>query len=144
MAEWVGDNVYINISGGNLGSDVEVSSRWKMAKMEGQVDPIDVTRGSNQKHKRFLPGMHEYPLEIRLGIDDTSIYPDELELDQVYTITLAPNGNTAGEPLHVQDYFIESIPLEIETGRDERVYAVKFKQASAPTTNMFELGVVAA
>jgi hypothetical protein len=46
--------------------------------------------------------------------------------------------------MHVQPYFIESIPVEVETGRGERVYAVKLKQGGDPTTNMFELGVVPA
>jgi len=142
MAEWVGDNMYIKFEGGDLVTPVEVQARWKKAKMEGTVDPIDVTRGAAKKHKKFAPGMHEYPLEITLGIDDSSIYPNELKLDKIYTITFCPNGNVTGQPMHVQPYFLQSVPLEIETGRGERVYAVKLKQAGDPTTNMFELGKV--
>lgn len=141
MAEWVSDNMYIQISGGNLGAPVDVQARWKKIKIEGTVDPIETTRGPAKKHKMHKPGMHEYPLEMTLGIDDASIYPDELHLDQIYTLTIGVNGTTAGEPKHVQAYFLESMPVELETGRAERVYACKFKQEDAPTTNMFEGGV---
>lgn len=141
MAEWVSDNMYIEISGGNLGAPVQVQARWKKFKLEGTVDPIETTRGPAQKHKAFKPGMHEYPMEITLGIDDASIYPDELRLDQIYTITVGPNGNTSGEPKHIQTFFLASMPIEIETGRGERVYATKWKQEAAPTTDIFEGGV---
>ena len=141
MAEWVSDNMYIRISGGNLGAPVEVQARWKKVKIDGAVDPIDVTRGPAQKHKSFKPGMHEYPIEMTLGIDDTSIYPDELHLDQEYTIDIAINGNTQDEPWHKGVYFIESIPVEIETQRGERVYALKLKQYSI-AQDMFEGAVV--
>lgn len=137
MAEWIGDNMYIRIKDGNLGAPVEVQVRWKKIKIDGAVDPIEVTRGPNKKHKSFKPGMHEYPIEMTLGIDDASVYPDELHLDQEYTLDIAPNGNTEGEPYHSGVYFLESIPLEIETGKAERVYSVKFKQYSI-ANDMFE------
>lgn len=142
MPEWVGDNVYIQFEGGNLGAAVEVQANHKSVKITGTVEAIEVTRGPNKKHKNYANGMHEYPMEITLGIDDSSIYPAHLELDQEYTITFAPNGNTSGEPLHVQKYMLEEVPLELEVGRGERVYKVKLKQTEDPVTNMFELGVV--
>lgn len=141
MAEWVGDNIYIKISGGNLGAPVEVQARWKKIKIDGAVDPIEVTRGPQKKHKSFKPGMHEYPIEMTLGIDDASIYPDELHLDQEYTLDIAVNGNTQGEPWLKGVYFIEGIPVEVEAGRGERVYAVKWKQYSI-AQDMFEGAVV--
>lgn len=142
MAEWVSDNMYIQISGGNLGAPVELQARWKSIKLDGTVEPIDVTRGAAQKHKSFAPGMHEYPMEMTLGIDDSSIYPDELHLDQEYSIIICPNGNTAGQPKHECGFFLENLPIEISTGRGERVYAAKWKQTGPPTTNIFEGGVV--
>lgn len=139
--EWVSDDMYIRFSGGNLGAPVVVSARWKKIKIDGAVDPIEVTRGPQKKHKSFKPGMHEYPIEMTLGIDDASVYPDELHLDEEYTIDIAPNGNTDGEPYHSGVYFIEDIPVEIETGRAERVYALKLKQYSI-TNDLFEGAVV--
>ena len=53
MAEWVGDNIYIQIEGGNLVAAVEVQARYKMVKIGGTVESIDVTRGPNKKHKNF-------------------------------------------------------------------------------------------
>ena len=144
MAEWVGDNIYLQFAGGNLGAPVQVQSQHKMVKIAGTVQAVDVTRGPAKKHKNYANGMHEYPMEITLGIDDSDIYPDYLELDQEYTITFAPNGNTAGQPLHVQKYMLEEVPLELEVGRGERVYKIKLKQTEDPVTNIFELGVVAA
>ncbi|PSN79619.1 hypothetical protein C8B47_10805 [filamentous cyanobacterium CCP4] len=144
MAEWVGDNIYIQFEGGNLASAVEIQGEYKKVKLTGGVSAIETTRGPNKKHKMNVPGMHEYPMEITVGIDDSDIYPDYLELDQIYTVTFAPNGNTVGQPLHVQEYFLEEVPIEYEMGRGERVYAIKLKQHDAPTVNIFEQGVVAA
>jgi hypothetical protein len=143
MAEWVSDIMYIKFEGGDLVTPVEVQARWKKVKLDGGVEPIETTRGPSKKHKQFKPGMHEYPMEITLGIDDASIYPDELKLDKIYTVTFCPNGNVVGQPMHQQKYFIESIPIELEAGRGERVYAVKLKQEDGPIVNIFELGKVA-
>ncbi|MEL7435139.1 MAG: hypothetical protein AAFN11_14425 [Chloroflexota bacterium] len=135
--EWTGDQMYILISGGNLAAPVEIHTEFKMVKIDPSVDPIETTRGANKEHKEFRPGMNEYPLEIRLGIDSNDIYPEHLQLGQIYDITIAPNGNVAGEPIHQQAYFIESIPLEVETGKGERIWATKWKQAGAPTQDFF-------
>jgi hypothetical protein len=142
MAEWVSDDMYIKIEGGDLVAPVEVQARWKKVKLGGTVGSIETTRGAKKKHKQFKPGMHEYPLEMTLGINEESIYPDELKLDKIYTITVCPNGNVVGQPMHQQKYFIEDIPLEIETGRGERVYTVKMKQEDGPIVNFFENGKV--
>ncbi|MEL6526301.1 MAG: hypothetical protein AAFQ07_11390, partial [Chloroflexota bacterium] len=69
--EWRGDQMYILISGGNLAAPVEIQTEFKMVKIDPSVDPIETTRGPNKEHKEFRPGMNEYPLEIRLGIDST-------------------------------------------------------------------------
>lgn len=143
MAEWVGDDIYLSFQGGNLGSETQLQAQHKMVKISGTVEAIDVTRGANKKHKNYANGMHEYPMEITIGIDDADVYPDYLELDQEYTVTFAPIGNTTGNPLHVQKYMIEEVPLELEHGRGERVYKIKLKQTEDPVTNIFELGVVA-
>lgn len=143
MAEWVGSNIAITVSGGNLGTTVNVEAQFKMAKITGTVEAVEVTRGKNKKHKNFANGMHEYPAEVTLGIDDGDIYPDYLELDQEYIWTFYPNDNTAGQPMHQQKYMLEEVPLEIEVGRGERVYKIKLKQCEDPVINMFELGVVA-
>lgn len=144
MAEWVGDNIYLSFQGGNLGGEVQVQAQHKMVKITGSVEAVEVTRGRAKKHKNFANGMHEYPMEITLGIDDGDIYPDHLELDQEYTVTFAPNDMVAGQPLHVQKYMLEEVPIEYEVGRGERVYQIKLKQTEDPITNIFELGVVAA
>lgn len=144
MAEWVGSNMYIQFADGDLAAPVEVQARWKKIKIEGKVEEIDVTRGPNRKHYKRTPGMHDRPMEITLGVDDTSIYPAELTLDKIYTVTICVNGNVEGEPMHVQKYFITSLPVEVETGRGERVYAVTLSAADTPTTDMFEGGVVPA
>lgn len=143
MAEWVGNNVGIEISGGNLGSAVTLDTTWKSVKLTGSVDPIDVTRGKNKKHKNYANGMHEYPAEVTIGIDDGDIYPGYLELDQEYDWKFYPNDNNTGQPMHQQKYMIEEVPLEIDVNRGERVYKIKLKQTDDPTINMFELGVVA-
>ncbi|MGJ3241164.1 MAG: hypothetical protein ACFE0Q_20810 [Anaerolineae bacterium] len=144
MAEWVGDNIFIQFEDGNLASAVEVQAQYKKVQITGTVEAIETTRGPNKKHKEHVPGMHEYPMEITLGIDDSDIYPDYLELDQIYTVTFAPNGNTSGNPQHVQEYFLEEVPVSYEMGRGERVYEIKLKQHAAPTVNIFELGVAPA
>ncbi len=143
MPNWVGNNMYIKIEDGNLGAGVEIQANWKTVKLNGDVEAVEVTRGPNKTHKMAEPGMNDYGLEITLGIDSDDVFPDHLRLNQKYTITIAPNGNTSGQPCHKGVFFLTAVPLDVETDKSERVYATKWKQADAPTINYFEGGVVA-
>ena len=143
MAEWVGNNVYIVIEDGNLGAPVTtVADQWKVVKLEPKVDKIDTTRGANKSYKMSQPGMIEYSLSITLGIDDGDITPDHLQINQVYTVTVAPNGNTSGQPMHKGTFYLESIPLDVETDKGERTFQTKWTQEDAPSTDIFMGGVV--
>ncbi len=128
--EWVGDQMYIRISNGDLPAPVVVHARFKKVKITGGVEPVEVTRGPNVIHKSFLPGTSEYPIELTLGINITDILPPELTIRKVYQFDIAINGNVEGEPLMTGEYFYEEIPIEIETGKVERVYDLKLKQYS--------------
>ena len=142
MPEWTGDNVVIKID--DNGTVVEVQARWKSVKLENSPDDVEVTRGANRGFKQFRPGIREISLEMTLGIDAASILPDELHADKIYNIDLYPNGEVAGEPMHQQEFYIKTHPLEISTGPGERVYQLTWKQANDPTVDFFTGGVVPA
>ena len=136
--EWTSDDMVIEISGGNLGAPVNVEARWKKIKLAAQVESIEITRGPNKRYKNFRPGIVEIPLEMTLGINAADILPDELHIEEIYTIAVYPLGKVASKPMHSGTFFIEELPLDIESGRGERVYQVKFKQADDPTLNYFD------
>lgn len=132
MTAYNGNNIYLVIGG------IEVQSKFKKVNLEPSIETVDTTRGAGTNHMQRSPGLEDTKMSATIGYDTPGIQTQIKYLKPgQYTIIFGPEGNAPGKPKHVQDFIINSAPLEIAVEKSEVAFELKMEAADAPLMNMF-------
>lgn len=137
MAEYNGNNVYLDIDG------TEIHSYFINVTLSPSVATVDVTRGAGATHIARAAGLKDTSASIQIGYDDSnaSTIMTLFGMGKAVTLTYGPEGNTAGKPKHVQSFIVTGAPHTVSVTKDAVVWDISLEAAAAPTTDMYAGGV---
>lgn len=135
MAHFSGNTPYIALD------NVDVSAYWTEGSLEPSNAPTDVTAGSGTTHIERNAGLDDTKLSLTIAYDDASAtlasYIGKLKPGNKYTIEIGIEGQVAGKPKHIQEFILESSPVNQSVKKDAVVFKLSFSGSAAPTYNMF-------
>lgn len=136
MATYNGNNYYV------LFDSVNISAYVQEADIDASNAVQDTSVGSGSTHTKSAAGLDTYSCKFVISHDSAGIpsYIQKLKPGATILIEFGIEGNTAGQPRHVQNFIIEKAPTKTDVTKKMVTYDVSGKGADAPSVNMYAGG----
>lgn len=136
MATKADNTLYLDFDG------TQLDTYFQDFGYDPSMETNDTTAGSSTSWRTFAEGLKSGSLSLTIVYDTTNA-ATILPLIEVgtHTITIGPEGTTAGKPKHVQAFIITGVSLPISVNKTTVSQVVAGTASAAPTTDMYSGGV---
>lgn len=123
-------------------NSVDVSGYWTgQVSYDASVDLEDVSHGASAEYKKYAPKLKDTTMKFVIIYDDTTqTYFTSTDVGTIGTLTWAPEGNTAGNPVFTSEMILKSMNMTQSQDKEFVVFNLEFALSDADPTARIEDG----